>query len=379
MKVSFILPHDFRFSQWSITDFIKKHHFSKNYLEAVGKKGVKTTLYCFHQDILDAIKVDNICFLPVEFRFPPFMSFGNDFSEKIMGEILQDRPDIIHVFNYYVWCYPSLIHKLTSKKIPTVAQFHGIVDNFSIFKLLFFRRLYKKTSLFLTSFICEAEKIIKVLRVSHKQVKLFPNVGVSLRLFKPYEKSSNPTLLYVGRFPNNIRNKWEKNPFLVIKLFEILKKKFANLNLLMVGEGPGLSKIKSYVDKKEINKDVLFKGYIKHCHLPQIYSNAWFTVIPMYFPEMTYLWDGSLKESLACETPVIIFGDHFKLNEWGLMIPYNRSSALAEKLPSIFSRYDEYFSNMSYVRKLLEKYCSWENVSKHLINTYETIIRGKCG
>jgi len=377
MKVSFILPHDFRFSGWSISDFIGKYHFSKNYLEILERKDIKTTLYCFHQDISNTVKIDNIYFLPVYFRFPPFMKFGNDFSKRI-EKIIQDGPNVVHIFNYYVWCYPLLIHKLTTNRVPVIAQFHGIVDNFSIFKLLAFRSLYRKTSLFLTPFCYEAKKIVKVLGISRRKVKLFPNVGVSLNLFKPYEKSPKPTMLYVGRFPNAVRSKWEKNPLLVVRLFEILKKKIDDLSLLMIGEGPGLSEIKKYVVRRELNKNIFFKGYIKHHHLPPIYSYAWFTVIPMYFPEMTYFWDGSLKESLACGTPVIIFGDHFKLNEWGLMIPYNKINALREKLLDIFFRYDAFFTNMSYIRKLLEKYCSWESISNNLINIYEVIIGDRC-
>jgi glycosyltransferase involved in cell wall biosynthesis len=209
------------------------------------------------------------------------------------------------------------------------------------------------------------------------KMRIFPNVGVSFELFKPYKKSlEDPMILYVGRFPNSSRSKWEKNPLLVLRLFEVLKKKITELRLLMIGEGPGLPKIKSHVERKGIGKSVLFKGYINYFYLPEIYSKALFTIIPTYFPEMTYFWDGSLKESLACGTPVIIFGDYFKLEEWGIMIPFKKINTSVEKLTYIFSRYDRYFTDMSYVRKLLKKYCSWESISRHLTDIYRMSLEG---
>jgi glycosyltransferase involved in cell wall biosynthesis len=376
MEVTLILPHDFRFSQWSVQDFIDRYHFSKQYLETLEKRGIKASLYCLHQSISEIYNVNNIFFYPIDFRLPPLVKFGNDFSIRLMEELPRNKPDICHVFNYYVWCYPWLINRLNSSKIPVIAQFHGTVDNFSTYKLILFRHLVKKTNLFLIPFVSEAMKLAKTLKISIKKIKLFPNVGVSLEIFKPYDKSSDPTILYVGRFPNNAGSKWEKNPFLVIRLFEILRKKIPQLKLLMVGDGPGLSKIMNYAKKSRFSRNVLFMGHIKYHCLPLVYSRAWLTIIPFYFPEMTYLWDGSLKESLACGTPVVIFGDCFKLTRWGVMLPYNNIDKFTESIVAMLSHYETYFDDVNYIRKMLAKVCSWETLSKRLIYLYEKIIEG---
>jgi glycosyltransferase involved in cell wall biosynthesis len=91
---------------------------------------------------------------------------------------------------------------------------------------------------------------------------------------------------------------------------------------------------------------------------------------------MTYLWDGSLKESLACGTPVVIFGDCFKLNRWGVMLPYNNIDKFTESIVAMLSHYETYFDDVNYIRKMLAKVCSWETISKRLIYLYEKIIEG---
>ena len=373
MKVSFVLPHDFRFSEWSVNDFLRRYHFSKKYLDVFAKiTGSMTKLYILHQDISDAFTVNNISFLPIDFYFPPFLKFGNEFSSKLVAKLLLDNPDIVHVFNYYVWSYPLIVYKLANR-IPVVAQFHGIVDHFSSLKLLAFRNSYTKTKIFLTSFYYEKKKLIKLLKINSDRVKIFPNVGVSFELFKPFRKSITPKILYVGRFPRKIKNKWEKNPLLVIKLFEALRKRIHDLTLEMVGDGPGFSRVMNYIKKKKLEDHVSLRGYVEHARLPRIYSNAWFTVIPMYFPEMTYLWDGSLKESLACGTPVILFGNHFNLADWGLMISYSRPDKDVEKILNIFKRYDMYFGDVKSIRNTLKEKCSWEALIKNLVKIYETV------
>jgi glycosyltransferase involved in cell wall biosynthesis len=105
------------------------------------------------------------------------------------------------------------------------------------------RNIYKETSLFLVSFKYEVNKLHKLIGIQYNKIKLFTNVGVDSDFFKPQKKSVNPKILYVGRFPNKMGGKLQKKPLMVVKLFEIIRRKIPELELIMVGEGNGIRKI----------------------------------------------------------------------------------------------------------------------------------------
>jgi glycosyltransferase involved in cell wall biosynthesis len=54
---------------------------------------------------------------------------------------------------------------------------------------------------------------------------------------------------------------------------------------------------------------VTFHGYVDNRLLPPLYSSSWATFIPLWLDAIDPFWDGSLKESLACSTPVIGFNE----------------------------------------------------------------------
>jgi glycosyltransferase involved in cell wall biosynthesis len=374
LKIVFILPHGFRFIGWSVDEFLKiKYHFSKEYLRVIKELGNEALLYSMHEKLKIPIKYKDIKLFPVDFQFPPFLNFGNEFSLKIIKDIILEKPDIIHVHNYYVWYYPFLLSQITNRKIPIVAQFHGDIDPLSNLKLSMLRNIYKETSLFLVSFKYEVNKLHKLIGIQYNKIKLFTNVGVDSDFFKPQKKSVNPKILYVGRFPNKMGGKLQKKPLMVVKLFEIIRRKIPELELIMVGEGNGIRKIKEYITRKKLYKKVKFLGYIPRIDLPKIYSQAWLTIVPIHLPEMTILWDGSLKESLACKTPVVVFGDRFDWSNYGLlMLPYNNMEKFTNEIIKVLYNQEEYF-DLDYARKLIENQCSWKFIGKSLINFYKDL------
>jgi len=374
MKVAYTLLHDFRFVKWSLEDFTKrKYHFSKGYLETVRKLGHETVLYTLHQEATSPVITDYFRIFPVEFRFPPLLNFGNEFSLRAINDVLSHEFDVIHIHNYYLWSVPFLVLKYAKKRAsPIIAQFHGDIDPFSNFKLKAFSNIYRMINLFLVSFDFERIKLNKLANIPLKKIRIFPNVGIDTDFFRPYKKSPEPVILYVGRFPRKERGPLQKKPTLVVELFKMIRKFIPEVKLFMVGEGDGLPRIKRYVKHQRLEGSVRFFGYVPRDMLPKIYSWAWLTIIPAKFPELTYLWDGSLKESLACMTPVLVFGDRVDWKYYGLMVPQDNMLKAAEGAVKALEHLERLF-DLKRARQVIMKVCSWGSVGRALVKMYKGV------
>ena len=374
MKIAYILFHDFRFVKWSLKDFIKrKYHFSKGYLEIIRELGHEAVLYTLHQEVASPVITNYFRIFPVEFRFPPLLEFGNEFSLRAINDVLSREFDVVHIHNYYLWSVPLLVLKYVKKESsPIMAQFHGDVDPFSNFKLKAFSNIYRMINLFLVSFEFERKKLNKLANIPQERIRIFPNVGIDTSFFRPYKKSPEPVILYVGRFPRKERGPLQKKPTFVVKLFKIIKKLIPEVKLFMVGEGDGLSRVKKHIKRQRLEGSVRFFGYVPRDMLPKIYSWAWLTIIPAKFPELTYLWDGSLKESLACMTPVLVFGDKVDWKYYGLMVPQNNMLKAAEEVVKAIKHLERLF-DLKRARQVIMKVCSWDLVGRALVKMYEDI------
>lgn len=374
MEIAYTLLHDFRFIKWTPQEFIeRKYHFSKGYLEIVSKFGHKAVLYALHQKLNSPIIAGYFRIFPVEFRLPPLLNFGNEFSLQAINDILSHEFDIIHIHNYYLWSVPLLVLKyVRMRSSPIIAQFHGDIDPFSSLKLKAFSNIYRMINLFLVSFNFERARLNRLAKVPLKRIRIFPNVGINTDFFRPYEKSPEPVILYVGRFPHQERGALQKKPTLVAKLFKMIKKFIPEVKLFMVGEGDGLPKIKRYIKHQKLEGSIRFFGYVPRDMLPKIYSWAWLTIIPAKFPEFTYLWDGSLKESLACMTPILVFGDRVSWKYYGLMVPQNDILKAAEEAVKAIKHLERLF-DLKRARHVIKNVCSWDSVGRTLVKMYKDV------
>lgn len=65
-----------------------------------------------------------------------------------------------------------------------------------------------------------------------------------------------------------------KNPFRVVDVFEQAKKQIDNAFLIFIGKGILLNKVKEYVKKKDLDRDILFIKEIPYDDIRRWYSNA---------------------------------------------------------------------------------------------------------
>ena len=381
MKVVFLLLHDFRFAGWGLDQFLSRFHFSKEYARRISGEGNDVSLYTFHQDVrsIKTIKVDEytIKVFPVEMYFPPHMPFGNAHSLMALKELKHDKPDIVHFHNYYIWSFPYVSTWTKFNGMKIVAQYHGESDRLKALRRIF-TPLLRSADLFLAPLSEEISYLTNKFKVPSWKVSKFPNVGVDTDLFYPVcNKSDEPTLLYVGRMTLPSRNIREKSPWRLIDVMYELTKTRRNVKMFMVGDGPGLSYLRAVAKRRRLDRNVIFAGYRGNTELPMLYSKSWITFIPMQLGDIDPFWDGSLKESLSCMTPVAGFNDQVSClsdscRRLGYLIPSNPKNA-AGIIHEILEDKDRLDEVGTKGRSSTLKCCSWNAVIERLLHLYRSL------
>lgn len=122
------------------------------------------------------------------------------------------------------------------------------------------------------------------------------NRGIETDIFKPYAKykeNKHFKLLYVGRISK------DKNMDFLIEFFEKLQKRFEDVKLEIVGDGPYF---KTLYKKVKRNKDITLMGKIEYKDLPEIYNSADL----LAFPSVTDTFGMAVLEAQACGIPALV-------------------------------------------------------------------------
>jgi glycosyltransferase involved in cell wall biosynthesis len=150
----------------------------------------------------------------------------------------------------------------------------------------------------------EYEEILIRRGFNTKKIELFPR-GIDTELFNRFPvgrqvlakmwkiPEKGQLLLFAGRISK------DKDIELVIRCFEKLSKRHADIHLAIAGEGPDLKEMKKrYGDHERI----FFLGRVDHDTMPLVYSAADLFV----FPSRTDTFGRVVLEALACGVPVIV-------------------------------------------------------------------------
>lgn len=141
---------------------------------------------------------------------------------------------------------------------------------------------------------------------------------------------ANKYIITVGRLHE------QKNHDMLIRAFENIKDRL-NVKLIILGEGPLEQELNSYIEKKDLQKDVFLKGFK---------SNPYKYVAKSDLFVLTSNWEGFghvIVESLSLGIPVIstdcksgpreIIGN----NEYGILVPVNDSKRLEEEIEKVLT------------------------------------------
>jgi len=303
---------------------------------------------------------------------------------SIKRRFKKEKFDVLHFQNFGVflpWQVLGAIDQLEKKPLM-ILTFHAFLDASKIFKdVPFF------TDILNDYILPRFDGIIGVSKPVLSQIKykgltqIIPN-GVDLDFFNPsgdkIEKFVLPmngqktlNILFVGRIEKR------KGLIYLVKAFEMLKKDFKNIRLIIVGDGDKREDIEKYIKKHHI-PNVFFEGRVKEEDLPKYYRTADICCFPSLYGEAFGI---VLLEAMASGKPVIAFANQgYKEVLVGkgaeFLVQPKDIQGLMQKLKILIKNDKKRKEMGEWGRQEAEKY-SWEKIAEKTLKFYEEAIKYK--
>lgn len=212
----------------------------------------------------------------------------------------KEKFDLIHFHDPYIPFVSLEVLKKT--KLPVVATFHTAWDTESGFNFLnsiipLFQETFNKVRAVI--FVSKIGKLRWENLFPQKTIrKVIPN-GIDYNLYHPINIKNNKriTILFVARIVRR------KGLLYLLEVIKNLTKKFSDLKLIVLGDGPQLLACKLYVKKNHLEKYVEFKGYVTGKEKIRFYQEADIFCAP-YINEAFGI---TILEAMACGIPIVGF------------------------------------------------------------------------
>ncbi|MEM3872606.1 MAG: glycosyltransferase family 4 protein [Nitrososphaeria archaeon] len=338
-------------------------------------KGHKITVISYkhpkhlQNEILSGIKILRIGLFPIGGVQPYFKrAIVNAFGIIVNG--LKLKYDILFVNQTFPLLPSYLVSKI--KRKPIFAVFHDIYGlQFSLKEKGLIKGLIRgivelisiKLNYDIILTVSESTKK-KLVKVGMKVNKIFVvGGGVDLRKIDSVneQKSSKPTILYVGRL---VRLKKVENLLLA---FKKVITKVPDAELYIVGSGPEEGKLKNLAKELDLTSKVFFTGYVTEEEKIRLMKKAWILVQPSIAEGFGLV----LVEANACKTPVIAVDsggprEVIREGRTGFLIQPNNIKQLAEKIIEILGDKNRVLKMGEEGRKVVEENYTWEKVAEKI-------------
>lgn len=307
---------------------------------------------------------------------------------SVKRKIKKEKFDVLHFQNFGVflpWQVLGAVDQLEKKPLK-ILTFHALLDASKLFKdIPFFMDILNDYILPKFDGIIGVSKPVLSQIKYNGPTKIIPN-GIDLDFFNPKGKkiekfaslssvkshqSSSINILFVGRIEKR------KGLIYLVKAFEILKKEFKNIRLIVVGEGDKKEEIEKYIKKHHI-PDVFFEGKVKEEDLPKYYRTADICCFPSLFGEAFGI---VLLEAMASAKPVVAFANKgYKEVLTGkgaeFLVQPKDIQGLVNKLKFLIKNDKKRKEMGEWGRKEAEKY-SWDKIADQTLKFYQEAIQYK--
>jgi glycosyltransferase involved in cell wall biosynthesis len=271
---------------------------------------------------------------------------------QIKRIIKNERPDIINAHTPVPFI--SDVAARVCNNIPFILSYHNDLIKGNILLNLICKFYYfafgNKTLKISDKIIATSEYYAKnspyLTRYFNKISIVPPGVQITkfhlgVNKFTLQKKYGNyPFVLFVGQLD---KTHIHKGIYYLIDAISLVKKKFENIVLLVVGKGDNIDNYKNYAQKSSLEKNVIFTGFVPIDKLPEYYAGSNVTILPTLNNSEGF--GMVLIEAGACGKPVIgtsVGGIPFVIddNKTGLLVPPKDPKALAEAVTKILNNSD---------------------------------------
>lgn len=269
-----------------------------------------------------------------------------------------------------IWIFPSQDILSTLCRGKTVVSINDLMHRYSNFSETssFFRKIYRDYK-----FKIIAKKSYRVLvdsKVGKKHVEesygKFNNIRV--QYFTALEEviDKNEKFKDLGKYLIYPAQFWEhKNHYRLILAIKILKNKFKDIKLVLIGhKKKNFKKIQSYVEKNDLKDNIIFLGFISNQEKAYLISNARALVNPSFLGPTNI----PQLEAFRYSCPVIlsnVFAAKEQCLDNAIYFDPSFEDSIAKSIEKIWS-IDEIFYLYKKKSEAISKRYSFENFSNNL-------------
>jgi len=221
------------------------------------------------------------------FTFLPYPEF--EYSVDVIGPVrdaVRFKPDVVHAHTPFVmgYCAWRAARRL---KVPLVGTFHTPVDEYVVYlakRFAFNRRILKRIAKAYQNWFYDKCDVIVVpaasaagyLDVKGKRVEVVSN-GLDLKRYgragrrelrENFGLGDSPVILHGGRLS------FEKRIDGVVRAMPRVLEAVPEAKLLIVGRGPARKSLDTLVEKLELQRSVVFAGYVSDQDFPRAFASA---------------------------------------------------------------------------------------------------------
>lgn len=313
----------------------------------------------------------------IEYFFGAVKILGNTISPELILKLFKNRYkyDIIHAHSHLFFSTNicALIRRIGSA--PLVITNHGIMSASAPdwLNTIYLRTIGRWTLNSADMIICytpeEKEKLVQNYFIPESRISVISN-GVDTAKFSPSDKKI-PTdpfiILWIGRFVTG------KGVEYLIRAMDTLVKQSLNINLILVGDGPDVDRIKDIIEELKIQHRIKIIKNIPYDEMPEVYQNSHIFILPSLHEGVPR----TILESMSCGIPVIIsdFSHLKELTEGGgLMFPKKDAITLAKKIGYLYHNEDMRKKMGEHGRMKIIGSHSWGETVRMTLSLYQKMI-----
>jgi len=256
--------------------------------------------------------------------------------------------------------------------VPLIISEHYGKFHIDIKKNSFLRKQILKTINQSKRIIAVSERIsndLKSLNIKSEKISVIPN-GVDIEKFPlvQMKREKKHNILSIGHLVEL------KGYQILIQSIKILKEKYKNIHLTIIGEGEYRKSLEALITNLNLSKHIELIGYIPNDKLNLYLQNSDIYVHPSFFESFSI----AVIEALASGLPVVVTksgGPEYFVNEKvGKVVEKGDEQKLSLAIKNMIKDYNYY--NPIEIRKYCIENFDIRNVVKQIFNVYKEILKG---
>jgi len=291
--------------------------------------------------------------------------------------LTEHNVDIIHAHQYTPYFYSVISARLSNRKPKVIFTEHGRHQPDKIrFKRVIFNKIFQP-SLCTGVSVFSKDSLVTFEKISPSKIDLIYN-GVDLNRFPTkYDKDlirkklgfrKNDSLVGIIARLDPI-----KDHTTLIDAISLLKKEFADLKLVTVGDGPEKSRLTDKVDRLNLKDEIVFMG--TRDDVPDILMALDIFVLPSVMEAMSV----TLLEAMSASLPVVAtnVGGNKEIIVDGLsgkLVPVGDAHYLANTIKSLLTNPESARKLGTEARKSVEKNFSFDKMIENYKNAFLKVL-----